>query len=231
MTYAALSSFDLQTGIRLGKDFEIEKVMSGLEHPIIERTLPRLTLIHYLNSGRKAKLERALAGLTPQQLVDPMMLPVVIPVLRELGRTDELAAAEKAARDALPRQVAAGWRSMQAYRIFNAYALARALDEPGMIPPGFQAAVLRTIRNERLNLMFQIVHAQLRKNWVAMEKAAARAIEQFPTFYHFYYLHGEALWHLDRRDEARKRLEVYVKYGYDEMDYRQAQAWLKNDEA
>ncbi|MEM9479139.1 MAG: hypothetical protein AAGA58_05680 [Verrucomicrobiota bacterium] len=222
MTFAAIKSFDIQTGIRLGKKYDIAKTMDGLEHPIIDRTIPRLELVHYYNTGRKAKLVQALDALTPEQMTDPMMLPIIIPVLRSLDREESLRVAEEEARKALPVQMAAAWRTMQTFRVFNVYALAHVLNAPEGIPKEFEAACLRNLRNERINLMVRIAHARVNKNWAAMETAANEAIELFPTFYHFYFLHGEALWNLDRKSEAKERFDVYLRYGYDEMDYTKA---------
>ncbi|MEM0898086.1 MAG: hypothetical protein AAGJ79_14510, partial [Verrucomicrobiota bacterium] len=222
MTYAALKSFDVQTGIRLGKKYDLGKTMAGLEHPIVDRTIPRLELVHYFNTGRKGKLVQAVDALTPEQMTDPMMLPIVIPILRSLGREESLRAAEAEARKALPLQMAAAWRTMQTYRVFNVYALARVLGEPETIPAEFEAACLRNLRNERIHVMVRIAHARVNEDWEAMAGAAGEAIELFPTFYHFYYLHGEALWNLNRRAKAKERFEVYLRYGYDEMDHTQA---------
>jgi hypothetical protein len=64
-------------------------------------------------------------------------------------------------------------------------------------------------------------------DWARLLANADEAVKLYPTYYHFYWLKGAALYNLGRKAEAVEPLQIYTKYSRDELDYQQAADWLK----
>ena len=57
-------------------------------------------------------------------------------------------------------------------------------------------------------------------------RPARELTRQFPTFYSNFFYQGAALYHLGKKQEALKPLDVYVQYSKDESNYPIAVIWL-----
>jgi len=70
----------------------------------------------------------------------------------------------------------------------------------------------------------------LKKDWAALEAAAAEATKSFPTFYEFYWDHARALYFQDKKAQAVAPLKTFIDYCSDEVEQTLAKKWLKEIE-
>lgn len=226
-TYVAIRASELLHTLRLGAPLEIEAEFGRLHDPDAARYGRIASLTHSLATGDLAMLRKTLEAASPEELISGQNLLVSLPAFAAAGLTDELALARSAARKVLYEALLRVSSRPDPAEIGLAYRLARALHDPKAVPPDWFVDLDGRIQHRHTRAILRMEDALLREDWPRLLEAAESAIRDFPTFYYYYWLKGEALCRLGRSAEAAEPLRIYTRYSHDEMDYPRAQERLK----
>ena len=224
----ALRMMELSLDLRAGKDVDVDAALSGVKHPVINRIAPRLRMRHHRITGDVEALRKVLKETPKEKLFERVLLADTIVAMRVAGMTEELDQAVKEAQSEVTRAFVDSWYSPELGSCGTALSLADSLGNPeGLIPPGWIEDCLGKIQNVRESLTVKVEHARLVDDWKTAAEASSKAIEQYPTYYFFYFIRGEALFEVGQKEKAAEALKVYTRYAKDEDHYPRAVEILK----
>jgi uncharacterized protein YerC len=212
------------------EEYEDQIIKNGQAHGLEDTDW--LALQFFQQQGNLAELKKVIDRMSVDKLLTPGRTRHAITALDMAGLAEEAELAREAGRKELYNLILDSWAKPTSAALKGIFDLAEILREPGLVPEAWMDDMEKTIQDPfaRTNLLVAI--AQLKKDWKQMERHAAEAIAKYPTYYHFYWLHGEALNQLGRKAEALSAIKVYATYAKNERHYPEAVAFLtENDEA
>ena len=229
LTRDAIRLYEINTDkLRTGQDFDIDEAFGSLAHPAARRMHLRAKLTQLIQQEDPAKLSRYLERMDGDRLLDTDYLDLTLPALKLGGLEDEAELAAETAIEKIPALIAKGWRSKDTRALGTAYQYAILLDRPELVPAAaFESLHKDGVKNERLRLGMEMMHHGLHKDWQKLEASASEAIRQFPTFYTFYLEKARALYQQGKKKEAIEPLEIFLKYGADDVELSKAKRWLE----
>lgn len=218
---------DVQLALRLGQPPDFAAAFAGTAGSPVAAMEPILKLQHYLVANDLPALRRTLRATATDRLLRQPLLPLAIRAFRAAGVEDEAMLAGQTAAEEIPRALLSAWAGLDFGDFNSAVELADAAKIPEAIPADFEKNFLARIENKRLQDRTRLLLADLRHDWKGLAREAELAIADEPRLYSNYWYLGSALYHLDRKAEAVKPLETFVRYCHNELDYAQAVEWLR----
>jgi tetratricopeptide (TPR) repeat protein len=210
---------------RIGRDFDATSVAEAAETLEAERGVVRLRLAQARRAGT-AELRRELEAVPTDYLVDPYLIPLVLPSLREVGLDDEAELVAEAGLDLARRDMLRSWSTLDVWAIRSTLRLCEALAEEGCLTPGWIDFMSDTLGNRGLALEMKLTAAELRQDWRAARDVASELISQRPSFYDLYWRLGRAEAHLEDVRPAADALATFLRHCHDSVYFRQAEGLL-----
>jgi hypothetical protein len=172
-----------------------------------------------LSTGDAAAEREALQKVSPEALLAPERIPMMLPALELAKMSDEAEMVREAGRTALRRAVLESWTWPSESNVRAVLDLSAALGAEDTVPEAWAASVERSLTNVQYRNRVAFFAARHRKDWTKALAAAKAIHADAPRVYGLQVLEGEALLGLGRRREAVAPLETVIRYCKDEMDY------------
>lgn len=213
--------------LRAGEDatFEDQIVNKGSSRGVTNTEM--LSVKYYYARNDVEKLKAALNAADIDDLMSEVYLDTSIGAFAAAGMEDEAELAREEGRKVLDSLVLQSWIEPDTSLLISTLDLAEALDLPSAIPDAWGQDLSERVRDSYARSILQTGLARLRKNWAELARASAEAIKLYPYHYHFYFLQGEALYHLGRKAEALESLRIYAAHAHDERNCWQAGLWIE----
>ena len=224
-TYASIRTQEIRWAWRSGQPVEMETDFATL-HTSDTRLATTLKLSYYVQTRNIPLLKKMLESLSPDYLLSDPQLEISIDAFNIAGMKDELELARQAAKKAIYRSVLQSWAIPGVYPAGGAYRLSGALHDTSGIPQEWFDYENKRIANHYDNMVLRSEDALLHEDWPRLLATMNEAVSLFPTFYHFYWLKGLALYRMGKTQEAVEPFQTYTKYSKDESEYPQATEWL-----
>ena len=229
-TRALIQCLDLGMAVRKGEEVNVDQVAGQLSHPFAPVYVTNKLLNRAVAQNDIPWLKRYLREQKTEVLLDPMLLDVMIPALELAGMRDELELVREVARKQVYLWVLDSWATGNGWEAKQAIELALQLEEPELLPEAWVQHI-SAMPNEYYRNGIAVLLAELSGDWPAMEEASRRMIDNYPTFYTFYWKLADALRQQGKLTQAEEPVKVYLKYAHDETDYPLALKLLQNIEA
>lgn len=213
--------------LRLGEDVELDSALDNLNHPYATNSRPEIKLKHYLIRKNYVALKSLIDSMEVSQLEAPETLPLVLDALSALGMEDELEILTDHAVKTRDRSMIASWATLSLQDAIRAIRLTSCLGDPETIPVEWYNYLYAEHRNPRGKASLEVLFHELNQNWEQLAIAAQKHINDYPTFYHFYWERAIALHKLGKNTEAIEPLRVYIDHSKDEIEYPKAVELLK----
>jgi hypothetical protein len=225
LTYDFIRILETQLDLRTGGDTDPQITLSDTRSPIGDLMRLPISLRYNLQRKNKTALRQLVSGGNSTQLLAKQFLPVVIPAYDILNMKTEAGMARDVARREVRLGVLKAWAGSQD-SLSTILHLAEVLDAPELLPNAFLESTDLQIRDPRMRLKARVTQARLKKDWAAMLENTNKLIAKYPTIYAYYWDKAEALWKLGRKAEAKPALEMFARYGKDELEYPEAMRML-----
>ncbi len=225
-TYGEIRAYELFLALRSGEPIDLEADFGSLHQPGAAASAHYAKLRHYIQTRDLASLRKTLESIGPDELLSDRLLGLSLRAFEMAGMNDELELARDAAKKAIYRGVLQSWTRLDPFDLNNVYEFAGALHDSSSLPENWVTATTSRLLNRRVRLSIAAEDADLRKDWPRLLQVADEAIKAYPTYYHFQWYKGAALYHLGRKPETIEPLHIYVRYARDEFEYPKAMEWL-----
>ena len=226
-TYGKIRMIEIQHALRTGLTVNVEADFTNLQHPGARAAAQRTRLEYYIRTQNLPLLRQAVDSIPPDELLSGRLLRISLNAFELLGMTEELQLAKDAAKKAIYREVLDAWTTLDANGLYRAYKLADEIHEKSAVPPECFTYLCSVVFHRLDKAFMRTYEATAREDWPHVLSISNEAIALFPTYYHFYWMKGAALYHMGKQKEAIEPLQVYARYSQDEAEYPQAANWLK----
>ena len=218
-TYGQIRMHEFHVALRTGGVADFDRELAGVPAAGAAAFGNMIKLRHYVQKRDLPALRKTLESISPDELLSERLLAYALRAFELTGMKDELALARTAAKKAVYRGVLAAWVSLDPHEFFRAYDLVDALHDSTELPRDWFKSSTAQILNRRASLSIRASDDYQRQDWPALLQTADEAIKALPTYYHFYWFRGEALYRLDRQPEAVEPLRIYVRHARDELEF------------
>lgn len=226
LTYTEIRQNELHGAVRRGESIDFESDFANLKVSSAAAMGNFVKLRYYIQNRKILPLRKTLEAMSSDELLGDQLLTLSLRAFALTGMNDELEVAREAGKKAIYRNVLQSWMSLNRYAFARSFDLAEAMDDRSGLPPQWLTSSLAGLKNERLRFSILCEDSHLRKDWPRLLETAEKAIPAYPTYYHFHWFKGAALYRLDRKQEALEPLRIYTRYAKDEHEYPQAVEWL-----
>lgn len=230
-TYAEIRMRELHYAMRRGERVDLEAIVGSLSHPSVLPRVNRLKLTHYIQTKNLSLLRQALDAIGTDDLLTDRLLPLSLRAFALAGMKEELEVATPAARKDMYRHILLAWAVPMSYDVHKACEFAQVLKDPAALPENWLSAIIGHTQNRFDKESFAAHEAFTRKDWPAVVEAADHLLALYPTFYHYDWYKGEALYQMGKKHESIALLQIYVRYSKDELEYPIAAERLKECES
>lgn len=201
---------------------------SGL--PSTERSPLQLTYLYNHKLDSEAKL--SVQSIEMEALVNPLSYPIARAVLLESHRDSQLKLLDEAVRAKISNNAVILLLDRgNLDEIIRTLALARAANAGDLLSDVWFDHIKSNAASNTLREFLDGERAYLRGDWSSFEKSCETQIEAKSRSYGIYFDLATAAHHNGHDAKAQKALEIFLKHGADDSDYRPAlelQAKLKN---
>ncbi len=204
------------TAARRGLDFDVTAMNGAAATLELSRGAIRMRLAQARRAG-VARLRRELETIPADYLVDPSLIPLVLPSLREVGLDDEADLVAEVGRDEALQNMLRSWSSPQSWALRSTLRLCGVLENESCLPPEWLEFMAQNLGNRELVLGAALTDAELRHDWPAARDAALELVERRPRVYDLYWNLGRAEAHLQNDRAASEALAIFVRYCHDSV--------------
>jgi hypothetical protein len=230
LTFAQIRLFEIMHGLRAGTELDIETELAGINHPVARARAPHLILRHHLQRKDLPRLRRYLTAMDVDELLSSRNVRLVLPALRLVGMTDEAEFVAESAEKALYDTILEAWAT--GHSGGSVYTLIDVLErDASVLPAGWLESVIARNGNSQSRRALRVLDAELRKDWEAVTEVSADLLRTHPTYYHYYWQQGRALFELGKHEVALKSLRTYVNFAKDTLHYPEARELIRKIEA
>ncbi len=210
---------------RAGREVNLSAVDEAAKELDAEWVAHRLELIKARREG-KSRLRRHLESMPTDMLLNPVMIPEILPALRLVGMNSEADLVAEVGRELVRDEVLRSWSTVDGWAARQVLDLCEGLGDEGCIPVTWRDEMVKAFNANEISLRIQLVDAELREDWKTARDTAAAIVAKKPKIYDLYWRLGRAEARLGNDDAAVDALSTFVRYCGDSMYLADANALL-----
>lgn len=215
-----------QVALRDGKTDDIETNLSGMQIAANQYSAICFKIRSYRQSKDWKNLKNLLGTLSADVMMQPYMLHCTLPALESVGMKDEAELARETLNQRMYQDILECWFNPAENTLQSVTTDIVALDSIKDVPDSFSSFLQSRVARQRILRDYQLEVAFIAKDWSKVAVIAQEQVNDYPTFYTYYWMLGRSKAELGKKEEAIQALTVYSRYAKDEESYPEAKELL-----